>query len=422
MRRSAKEQAGRVLIVVQNLPVPFDRRVWLEATSLAKAGYRVSVICPKAKGFNTSFEILEDVAIYRYPLPIDASSKLGFAAEFLWCLAATTLLSLRVSITGRGFDVLHACNPPETYWLLGYLWRPFGKVFIFDHHDLSPEMYQAKFGGGGRLLRILLWLERRSLRSARVVITTNESHKAVAIARGGKQPDDIYIVRSGPELARFSLYPPDPAWRRGQRHLLVYLGEICKQDGVDHLIRTIKHLVEDYGFTDFHCVLIGGGPHQPAIKAYAAELGVSGFTTFTGRVSDETLCRVLSSADIAIDPDPKNAWTDRSTMNKIVEYMYFGLPIVCYDLTEARVSAGEAARYVVANDEDALARGIVGLAEDDGARQRMGAFGMDRVRNALAWNYSVPPLLAAYDRAMTSARAARRRPLPAAASASTAED
>ena len=356
---SSAKSAGRVLIVVHNLPVPFDRRVWLEATTLAKAGYRVSVICPKAKGFNTSFEILEDVAIYRYSLPIDATSKLGFAAEFLWCLVATALLSLRVGLFGRGFDLIHACNPPETYWLLGYLWRPFGKLFVFDHHDLSPEMYQAKFGGSGLLLRILLWLERRSFRLARVVITTNESHKAIAIARGGKRPEDIYVVRSGPELARFRLYPPDPAWRQGRRHLLVYLGEICQQDGVDHLIRAIKHLVEDYRFTDFHCVLVGGGPHQPAVKAYAAELGVADYTTFTGRVSDETLCRVLSSADIAVDPDPKNEWTDRSTMNKIVEYMYFGLPIVCYNLAEARVSASEAARYVAANDEDALARGIM---------------------------------------------------------------
>ena len=422
LRVFTAENAGRVLIVVQNLPVPFDRRVWLEATTLAKAGYRVSVICPKAKGFNTGFEILEDVAIYRYPLPIDASSKLGFAAEFLWCLAATTLLSLRVGLFGRGFDVLHACNPPETYWLLGYLWRPFGKVFVFDHHDLSPEMYQAKFGGSGLLLRILFWFERRSFRLARVVITTNESHKAIAIARGGKRAEDIYVVRSGPALARFSLYPPEQAWRCGRRHLLVYLGEICKQDGVDHLIRAIKHLVEDYRFTDFHCVLVGGGPHQPAIKAYAAELGVADFTTFTGRVSDETLCRVLSSADIAVDPDPKNDWTDRSTMNKIVEYMYFGLPIVCYDLTEARVSAGEAARYVEANDEDALARGIMGLAEDGAARQHMCAFGMDRVRNALAWDYSVPPLLAAYERAMALARPARRRPMSAATSVFTGDD
>jgi glycosyltransferase involved in cell wall biosynthesis len=406
---------GRILIVVQNLPVPFDRRVWLEATTLSRAGYRVSVICPKAKGFNTARETLEDIDIYRYSLPIDAGTKLGFAAEFVWCFVATALLSLRVALFGRGFDVLHVCNPPETYWLLGWFWRLFGVVFLFDHHDLSPEMYEAKFGGGGLILKILLWLERRTLRLAQVVITTNQSHKTVAMERGGKPADDIYIVRSGPQLARFRRYPPDPAWRQRRRHLLVYLGEICKQDGVDHLVRALKRLTEVHGFNDFHCVLVGGGPHQPAIKAYAAELGLEGVTTFAGRVSDELLCRILSSADIAIDPDPKNAWTDKSTMNKIVEYMYFGLPIVCYDLTEARVSAAEAALYVEANNEDALARGIIQLAGDDEACQRMRGFGMQRVRDALAWDYSEPLLLAAYDKAMTlaGARVPASPPTPA---------
>lgn len=418
------QAAGRVLIVVQNLPVPFDRRVWLEATTLTKAGYRVSVICPRAKGFNLSHEVLEDVEIFRYSLPIDAGSKLGFVAEFAWCFIATALLSLRIALFGRGFDVLHACNPPETYWLLGRFWRLFGVVFLFDHHDLSPEMYEAKFGdgdagAGGAVLKTLLWLERQTLKHAQVVITTNQSHKTVAIERGGMKADDIYIVRSGPQLSRFKRYPPDSAWRKGKKHLLVYLGEICKQDGVDHLIRAIKHLVEDRGFRDFHCVLVGGGPHQPAIKAYAAELGVDEWTTFTGRISDEMLCRVLSSADIAIDPDPKNPWTDKSTMNKIVEYMYFGLPIVCYALTEARVSAADAALYVEANNEDALAAGIVSLAGDEPVRRRMGKFGMDRVANTLAWDYSEPPLLAAYDKAMTlSARGAKRgvrEPQPARA-------
>ncbi len=404
---------GRVLIVVQNLPVPFDRRVWLEATTLTRAGYRVSVICPKAKGFNASRETLEDVDIYRYSLPIDAGSKLGFVLEFAWCFIATALLSVRVALVGRGFDVLHVCNPPETYWLLGRFWRLFGVVFLFDHHDLSPEMYEAKFGAGGAVLKALLWMERRTLKQAQVVITTNQSHKSVAIERGGKDPDDIYIVRSGPQLARFRRYERDLAWRKGKRLQLVYLGEICKQDGVDHLIRAIKLLVDTHDFRDFHCVLVGGGPHQPAIKAYAGELGVDDFTTFTGRISDEQLCRVLSSADIAIDPDPKNAWTDKSTMNKIVEYMYFGLPIVCYDLTEAKVSAAEAALYVAANDEDALARGIVEIAGDPAARERMGRFGQARVRDALAWDYSEPPLLAAYDKAM--ALAGRRQNVPEAA-------
>jgi glycosyltransferase involved in cell wall biosynthesis len=389
----------RVLIVVQNLPVPFDRRVWLEATTLTHTGYRVSVICPKAKGFNAGYEELEGVAIYRYALPIDASGKLGFVAEFVWCFAMTALLSLRVVVFGRGFDILHVCNPPETYWPLAYFWRLFGKAFIFDHHDLSPEMYQAKFGGAGFIMRALLWLERRTFRAADVVITTNQSHKEVATQRGGKRPEDIYIVRSGPQLSRFTLYPPYPGWRQEKSHLLVYLGEICKQDGVDHLVRAVKLLAQEKGFTDFHCMFVGGGPHQPAIKAYATEMGVESFCTFTGRVSDDMLCRILSSADLAVDPDPKNDWTDKSTMNKIVEYMYFGLPIVCYDLREARVSADEAARYVAANDESALAAGILQLLGDAPARARMREFGMDRVRRALAWDYSVPPLLAAYEKA-----------------------
>jgi len=401
-------RSGRVLIIVQNLPVPFDRRVWLEATTLTQAGYQVSVICPKAKGFNRGHELLEDVEIFRYPLPFDASSKPGFAAEFLWCFLLTSLLSLRVAVFGRGFDILHACNPPETYWLLGWFWRLFGKAFLFDHHDLSPEMYRAKFHGGGRILQVLLWLEKQTFRQADVVVTTNQSHKEIAIARGGKRAEDIYVVRSGPQLSRFAIYPPDPAWRQGKSRLLVYLGEICKQDGVDHLIRALKLLVERYGHDDFHCVLIGGGPHQPVIQRYAQEIGVANHCTFTGRIPDEALCRILSSADIAIDPDPKNDWTDKSTMNKIVEYMFFGLPIVCYDLREARVSADEAARYVEANNEDALARGILDLSTDSEAQARMRSFGMDRVRRALAWDYSVPPLLAAYEKAM-AARAARRR-------------
>ena len=412
----------RILIIVQNLPVPFDRRVWLEATTLTQAGYYVSVICPKAKGFKASHEVLEGIEIFRYALPFDASSKLGFAAEFVWCFLLTSLLSLRLALFGRGFDILHACNPPETYWLLGWFWRMFGKAFLFDHHDLSPEMYRAKFGGGGRILDVLLWLEKQTFRQADVVVTTNQSHKEIAIARGGKRPEDIYVVRSGPQLSRFAIYPADPAWRQGKSRLLVYLGEICKQDGVDHLIRALKLLMERYGFQDFHCVLIGGGPHQPVIQRYAQEIGVASHCTFTGRIPDEALCRILSSADIAIDPDPKNDWTDKSTMNKIVEYMFFGLPIVCYDLREARVSANKAARYVEANNEDALARGIFELSADAAAQARMRSFGMDRVRRVLAWDYSVPPLLAAYEKARVVRGARRRRASAMSAAISSARE
>ena len=401
-----RSDRNRVLIVVQNLPVPFDRRVWLEATTLTKNGYRVSVICPKMRGFTASRETLEDIEIYRYTLPIDAQGKIGFVLEFLWCFLATSLLSLKVQLFGRGFDVLHVCNPPETYWPLAWFWRAFGKSFIFDHHDLSPEMFAVKFErpatreGGGGLFKALLFLERMTFNAAQIVITTNESHKRIAVERGGKKPEDVFIVRSGPDLSRFKTYEPEAKWRQGKPFLIAYLGEICKQDGVDHLVRAVKILRDELKRTDVHCIFMGGGPHQKAIADYAVEIGVEELCTFTGRVSDEDLCRVLSSADIGIDPDPKNAWSDQSTMNKVIEYMFFGLPVLSYDLHETRVSAGDAGMFVTANDERALAEGIVALLDDPARRKRLGAAGYTRVREVLAWNYSVAPLLDAYRAAL----------------------
>jgi glycosyltransferase involved in cell wall biosynthesis len=388
----------RVLIIVQNLPVPFDRRVWLEATSLTAAGYGVSVICPKAKGFNESFERLEGVDIYRYGLPIDAQGALGFAMEFTWCFIRTFMKYVRVAVVGRGFDVIHACNPPETFWLLGWFWRVFGKRFLFDHHDLSPEMYAAKFGrAGGAMYRGLLFLEWMTFKTADIVITTNESHKKIAQQRGGLAAEDVYIVRSGPDLDRFKVYEPDASWKRGKAKLLVYLGEMCKQDGVDHLVRAVATLRDELGHGDFHAVFVGGGPEQPLIKAYADEIGVADCCTFTGRVSDEDLCRILSSADIAVDPDPKSDWSDKSTMNKIMEYMFFGLPIVAYALTEHRVSAEDAAVYAEPNSERALAEAISGLLTAPAKCKKMSEYGAKRVREKLVWQHSVPPLLAAYD-------------------------
>jgi glycosyltransferase involved in cell wall biosynthesis len=237
-----------------------------------------------------------------------------------------------------------------------------------------------------------------TFRAADLVVTTNESHKRVAVERGGVAPENVYVVRSGPDLERLTVYPPDPAWRKGKRHLLVYLGEICKQDGVDHLVRAVKLLRDELGRDDVHCVLVGGGPHQPSIKAYAEELGVIDLCTFTGRVSDDDLCRILSSADVGVDPDPKNPWSDRSTMNKIMEYLFFRLPVVGYDLTENRVSAGQAALFATPNREGDLARRIAELLDDPDRRREMGRVGQERVRSVLAWEHSAPVLLAAYDR------------------------
>ncbi|MCG8545258.1 MAG: glycosyltransferase family 4 protein, partial [Alphaproteobacteria bacterium] len=357
---------------------------------------------------NASRERLEDVDIYRYPLPIDAQGALGFVMEFAWCFLCSFWLSIKVAATGRGFDVIHACNPPETFWLLGWFWRPFGKRFLFDHHDLSPEMYAAKFGtADGPMYRGLLFLERMTFRTADVVITTNESHKRIAQERGGMAPEDIFIVRSGPDLDRFQLYDADDSWRKGKRFLLTYLGEMCKQDGVDLLVRVVKRLRDDLGRDDFHAVFVGGGPEQPMIKAYAGEIGVDDCCTFTGRVSDEDLCRILSSADVAVDPDPKSEWSDKSTMNKIMEYMFFGLPIVAFDLTEHRVSAQEAAIYAEPNSEVAMADAISALLDDPTRRRTMSDFGARRVRENLVWQHSVPPLLAAYDRVFRAGAAER---------------
>jgi glycosyltransferase involved in cell wall biosynthesis len=403
---SPTPEGRRVLYVLQNLPVPFDRRAWLQATTLAHNGYQVSVICPKARGFNKSRERLEDVEIYRYWVPVEGAGLLGFAVEFLYCFIATSLLSLRIALFGRGFDILHICNPPETYWPLAWLWRAFGKVFIWDHRDLSPELIEAKYGRrDGALVRALLFLERMTFRAAQIVISTNESYKQIAIERGGKRADEIFIVRSGPALSRFKLYNPDPQYRKGKPHLLLYLGEICSQDGVEYLIDAVKALRDELKRDDFHCILVGGGPHFKAVVAYAEAQGVNGLCTFTDTISnDELLCRVMSSADVAIEPVPKNGWSDRSTANKIVEYMFFGLPIVSADLTEARVSAGEAALYVAPGDPRAMAEGIASLLDDPARRRTMGEFGQQRLRNTVAFEYSVPHLLAAYDAAWARVR------------------
>ncbi len=406
--------ARRVLIIVQNLPVPFDRRVWLEATTLAEAGYAVSVICPKMKGLVAAFETIEGVDIYRYALPIEAQGALGFVAEFAWCFTMVTLLTVRVALFGRGFDVLQACNPPEIYWPLGLFWRLLGKVFVFDHHDLSPEMFAVKFGRSEQhfLYKALLSLERMTFRAAQVVITTNESHKALAISRGGKRDDEVYVVRSGPDLARFRVREHSAEWSRGKPFLIAYLGEICKQDGVDHLVRAMQILRDELGRRDIHCLVIGGGPHQSAIAKYAEDIGVGDCCRFLGRVSDDTLCEALSAADLGIDPDPKNAWSDKSTMNKVVEYMFFGLPVVAYDLRETRVSAGEAGLYVEPNSERALAGGIARLLDDPELRASMGRAGAARVRTQLAWQFSVSSLLAAYDRAFAIRRHRWVRTMP----------
>jgi glycosyltransferase involved in cell wall biosynthesis len=388
---------GRVLMIVQDLPVPYDRRTWLEAMTLAEAGYTVSVICPKASGFTRSYERLDDIDIYRYRLPVEAYGAMGYIIEFAWCFLMTALLAVRIHLFGRGFDVIHSCNPPETYWLLALVCRLGRKRFLFDHHDLSPEMYEAKYQcKGGMLYRGLLWLEKMSFATAHTTIATNESYKDVACQRGQVEPERVFVVRSGPDTQRFRLMAPAPELKQGRRFVCSYLGKMCEQDGVDYLIRTIKILTEDRSRNDILFVLMGGGPAQPAIVQYAKELGVSEHCHFTGYLPDEEISRYLSTTDVAVDPDPKTSWSDKSTMNKIMEYMFFGCPIVAFDLKENRVSAQDSAVFVTPNSEGEMADVIEALLADEKRRRRMGEAGKKRVRSDLLWENSKPHLLDAY--------------------------
>ena len=387
----------RVLIIVENLPCPFDRRVWQEARTLNEAGYLVSIICPKGKGFEKSYEELEGIAIHRHRLPIEASGALGYALEYLWALAAEFSLSLRV-LLGRGFDAIHACNPPDTIFLIGGFYKLFGKKFLFDHHDINPELYEAKFGRRDFFHRLLCLLERWTFRTADVAISTNESYRRIAIERGGLTPERVFVVRSGPDLSRLKIVPPDPALRNGRRYLVGYVGVMGHQEGIDLLLQALRRIVHELGRRDVQFSLVGGGTELEAMRTLARDLGVADFVTFTGRVPDAQLLAMLNTADLCVNPDRANDMNDKSTMNKIMEYMALGKPIVQFDLTEGRVSAAEASDYARPNDVADLADRIVALLDDEPRRRTMGAFGRTRVESTLAWQHEAPRLLAAYER------------------------
>ena len=398
VEQSVDNAVGKVLIIVQNLPVPFDRRVWLESTTLRKAGYQVTVICPTGKkGKYTKFhEQIEDVNIYRYPAPPEAQGVFGYIFEFAYCWVMTALLSLLVAVR-HGFDVIHACNPPETFFLLGLFYRLFGKKFIFDHHDLSPEMYLAKGASDtGLLYRGLLALEWLTFHSADAVITTNQSHAEIAQRRGDVSPDEIFIVRSGPDLARLQQLPPEAALKDGFPYLVCYLGEMCEQDGVEYLLVAAKILHEQLQRRDVRFVFMGGGPDLERLQQRKHELGLDAYVHFTGRVSDHDLCRYLSTADVCVDPDPFSEWSNQSTMNKIMEYMAFAKPIVAFDLKENHYSAQEAAVYAKPNEVYEMAGMVAALLDNECQRQQMGEFGWNRVQQQLSWEHSTPNLLAAY--------------------------
>ena len=385
----------RVLILVENLPSPFDRRVWQEATTLRDNGYTVSIICPTGKGCEERYVEIGGIAIHRYDLPFEADGALGYALEYSWALFWTFLLSLRVAF-GRGFDVIHACNPPDLFFIIGAFYKLFGKKYVFDHHDINPELYEAKFGRRDGFWKLMVALERLSFRVADVSIATNESYRRIAIARGGMDPRKVFVVRSGPSLERMKVVTPDERLKCGRRYLVGYVGTMGRQEGIDLLLVAVREIVHRIGRRDIHFGLVGGGTSVDEMKALAAELGVADYVTFTGRVPDAEMLAMLNTADVCVNPDVANEMNDKSTMNKIMEYMALGKPVVQFDLTEGRFSAQQASVYARKNDSADLAAKIVELVDDPARRSAMGEFGRRRVVNELEWRYEAPKLLAAY--------------------------
>jgi glycosyltransferase involved in cell wall biosynthesis len=387
---------NRVLMLLENNPYPQDGRVRREAAALVTAGYEVSVVCPANSG-QKRHEIIRRVKVFRYPAPREANGFLGYLWEYGYSMVATFVISVVVFLR-HGFDVIHAHNPPDTFLFVAVFYKLFGKKFVFDHHDLAPEMYYARFGGNGSRLvyRTLVWLEKLSCRLADHVIATNESYKSVEMERDRLPKEQITIVRNGPDLDRLRRVEPDPSLRRRAKTIIGYVGVMGFQDGVDYLVRSLRHLVDDVGRTDFFCVIIGKGDAWASLKVLATELDLDDYVWFTGRVSDADLLRYLSTADICVDPDPSNPFNDRSTMIKMTEYMALGKPIVAFDLPEHRYTARDAALYVSPNDELEFARALAQLMDNPERRQAMGASGRQRVENELAWDHSIPRLLKAY--------------------------
>jgi len=394
----------RVLILVENLPSPFDRRVWQQACTLRDCGHVVSIICPAGRGCERHFEVLDGIHLYRYDLPLEGSGAPGYGVEYAVALAWTFALAWRVLLT-RGFDVIHACNPPDLFFLIGGFFKLLGKKFLFDHHDLNPELYEAKFGRRGFLYRLLLKLEYWTFRTADVSIATNESYRRVAIDRGRMLPERVFVVRSGPSLERMRILPPDERLKRGRRYLVGYVGVMGRQEGIDHLLRAARHIVLELGRRDVHFGLVGGGTSLEEMKTLAQELGIADHVTFTGRVPDAELLAMLNTADVCVNPDIANEMNDKSTMNKIMEYMALGKPIVQFDLTEGRRSAQRASLYAEKNDALDLAAKIIALLDDPAARGQMGEFGRRRVESELEWRHEAPKLLAAYEALWPAVRA-----------------
>ena len=396
----------KVLVIVENLPIPFDSRVWKELLALRQADYGVTVLCPKGKGYEKGYELLEGIHVYRHPMPKEGNTPRGYVWEYGCALFWEFLYSWWIYLR-RDFHVIQGCNPPDDIFLVALPFKLFGVKYIFDHHDVNPELYLSKYDRKDFFYKAQLFLEKLTFLVADVVMSTNWSYREVAISRGGLAPEDVFVVRNGPDLTTFVEVPAIPALKYGKKYLVGYVGVMSEQEGLDILLDVANH-IRSLGRTDVHFTCVGGGPGLPALRQMVKHKNLGEIVNFTGRVPDAELLEILSTADVCVNPDKPCQMNDLSTMIKIMEYMALGKPIVQFDLKEGKFSAQEASLYSGGENLVAdFADKILWLLDHPEERQRMGEFGRNRVRTELAWEYSVGGLLAAYEKAFRKIRGKR---------------
>lgn len=390
-------QGKHILIVVENLPVPFDRRVWQEANTLKENGAEVSVICPKMKGYTKKYECINGIHIYRHPLPLEASGALGYLWEYTAAIFWEFVLSWKIFFKKR-FHVIQGCNPPDLIFFVALFFKVFGVKYVFDHHDINPELYIAKYNKKGLFYRFLMFVERLTFMTANYSIATNESYRKIAIERGKMDPEKVTVVRSGPKLERLKITPGNEKYKKERKYLAGYVGVIGEQEGIDLLLESAKHIVDQRNDVQF--AIVGGGTDVEKLERLSNEMGLADYVDFYGRVDDSILIDVLNTADVCVNPDKPTEMNNLSTMNKIMEYMALKKPIVQYDLKEGKISAQAASLYAANNNTKDFADKITWLLDNEDERKKMSDFGYNRIINELSWNHEQNNYISVYKKVL----------------------
>jgi glycosyltransferase involved in cell wall biosynthesis len=397
-------QGAHALLIVENAPVPHDRRVWNEARALQRNGYTVTVLSPRSQklGLTDSRQKLDGVEIVRFPMPFGGPRKIDFLFEYGWAVLVCHLYVWRIW-RKNPIQVVHVANPPDVFFLLKWVLGRFGVRYIFDQHDLSPETYESKFEEPRPdvLSRVLRWLEKRSYAAADAVIVTNESYRERAVGRGGQKTESVFTVRNSPDTALFHQRPPRAELKAGHKHLVAFVGTMGHQDGVHVLLDAAAHVRHVMGRSDVLFAVIGTGDAWDQLQEQHADLGLEEGVRFTGFIPDNEMLDYLATADLGVSPDIDSPLNDISTMIKTMDYMAMGLPVVSFDLTESRVSAGAAAAYAHSHTAEAFGEEIIRLLDSPHLRKKMSRLGRERIAGPLSWSHSGANLLAAYEHALT---------------------